>query len=114
MIDKDFVAAEHARMNAELNSLHNVEGYLSNGYSNVPSEHLFDLEVSNLPAKAGNEQHYLFLFDTHAHLRPGGRLAVVVISVLEDFIKRTFMEVFGNHEKILQGGTYSVAQALKA
>lgn len=114
LIDKDFVAVDYARRNCERNGLANTETMLSNGFNQIPGERRFDLIVSNLPAKVGNEQHYLYLFDACAHLKPGGRFVVVTINGLREFIARTFREVFGNYEKLKQGKTYTVAQAIKA
>jgi 16S rRNA G1207 methylase RsmC len=38
---------------------------------------------------------------------------VVTINGLREFIARTFKEVFGNYDKLKQGKTYTVAQAVK-
>ena len=113
LVDKDFVAVDYARRNCERNKLGNADVFLSNGFNHVPKDRQFDLIVSNLPAKVGNEQHYLYLFDAYAHLRPGGRFVVVTINGLREFIARTFKEVFGNYDKLKQGKTYTVAQAIK-
>ena len=51
------------------------------------------------------------LSEIHEHLEPGGRLYVVVISGLRQFIARAFVEVFGNHHKLKQGKQYTVAMA---
>jgi 16S rRNA (guanine1207-N2)-methyltransferase len=74
----------------------------------------FDIIVSNLPAKVGNEQHYLYLYDALAHLKPGGKFYVVTINGLREFIARTFKEVFGNYDKLKQGKVYTVAVAEKS
>lgn len=113
MVDKDFVAVDYARKNCGLNGLKNTEVFLSNGFNQIPPDYKFDLIVSNLPAKVGNEQHYLYLFDAYDRLRPGGRFVVVTINGLREFIARTFKEVFGNYDKLKQGKTYTVAQAVK-
>ena len=113
MVDKDFVAVDYAKANCERNGLSNTEVFLSNGFNQIPKEYKFDLIVSNLPAKVGNEQHYLYLFDAFERLNPGGRFVVVTINGLRDFISRTFKEVFGNYDKLNQGKTYTVAQAIK-
>lgn len=112
LVDKDFVAVDYARKNCQLNGLHNTDIFLSNGFNQV-GDRRFDVIVSNLPAKVGNEQHYLYLFDAFAHLKPGGQFYVVTINGLRDFISRTFREVFGNYEKLKQGKTYTVARAIK-
>ncbi len=111
MVDKDFVAVEYARRNAERNGIGNVEVMLSDGFRHVPAERRFDLVVSNLPAKTTKEHYYLFFHEACERLAPGGRLCVVVISGLRQFIARAFEEVFGNHEKVKQGRSYTVAQA---
>ena len=49
----------------------------------------------------------------HKHLRSGGRLYVVTVAGLRQYVKRNFMEVFGNYKKVKQGKTYTVAMAVK-
>lgn len=110
MVDKDFVAVEYARRNAELNGIRNVEVILSDGFRHV-GEGCFDLVVSNLPAKTTKEHYYLFFHEACQRLSPHGRFYVVVISGLRQFIARAFEEVFGNHEKVKQGRNYTVALA---
>ena len=112
MIDKDFVAIEYTKKNAEVNGVNNCKIYLSNAFSNVPDMQ-FDLVVSNLPAKVGAELLYIILSNAKMHLRKGGKLYVVVIAGLKEYIKRNFLEVFGNFKKLRQGRTYMVAVAEK-
>lgn len=112
MIDKDFVAVDFAKKNAQLNGIQNCDIYLSNAFSNVPAIE-FDNIVSNLPAKVGKELLFLILNDAKDHLKKGGKFYVVVIAGLKDYIKRNFKEVFGNYEKLKQGKTYMVAVAIK-
>jgi len=112
MVDKDFVAVEYANANAKRNGVHNAEAMLSDGLQHVPKQK-FTLAVTNLPAKTSKEHYYLFFHDIYNQLEPGGRLYVVVISGLRRFIERAFNEVFGNHSKIKQGKSYTVAMAVK-
>lgn len=112
LVDKDFVAVEYARKNARLNGIGNVEVLLSNGLQQLPPR-TFTLAVTNLPAKANKEHYYLFFHDIRERLEPGGRFYIVVISGLRQFIARAFEEVFGNHRKIKQGKSYTVALATK-
>ncbi len=112
LIDKDFVAIDYAKKNAELNGIKNYEIYLSNAFSKVPAIE-FDTIVSNLPAKVGNELLYLIMHDAKKHLKKGGKFYVVVIAGLKEYIKRNFKEVFGNYKKLKQGKTYMVAVAIK-
>ena len=113
LIDKDFVAVDYSRRNAELNRLENVDVLLSNGFSHIPADSRFDVIASNLPAKAGNELFYLYFYDALARMEPGGRFYVVVINGLRKYVARAFGEVFGNHKKIKQGASYTVAMAEK-
>ena len=112
MLDKDFVAVDFAKKNAQLNGIQNCDIYLSNAFNNVPAIE-FDNIVSNLPAKVGKELLFLILNDAKNHLKKGGKFYVVVIAGLKDYIKRNFKEVFGNYEKLKQGKTYMVAVAIK-
>jgi len=112
MLDKDFVAVDFAKKNAQLNGIQNCDIYLSNAFSNVPAIE-FDNIVSNLPAKVGKELLFLILNEAKDHLKKGGKFYVVVIAGLKDYIKRNFKEVFGNYEKLKQGKTYMVAVAIK-
>jgi len=112
LLDKDFVAVNHAQTNIQLNQVTNAEAKLSNGLSELGNEK-FDLIVSNIPAKVGNEMLYLFLYDAFHHLKPGGKFVVVTVNGLRHFCKRTFNEVFGNYKKEKQGKSYTVSSAEK-
>jgi 16S rRNA (guanine1207-N2)-methyltransferase len=110
LVDKDYVAVEYSRKNAELNNIANTEIFLSNGFSEV-GDRRFDLIVSNLPAKTGKELYYLYFYDALVRMKPGARFYVVTITGLRKFIQKAFIEVFGNYEKLKQGKTYTVAVA---
>lgn len=69
--------------------------------------------ASNVPAKVGKELLALLLHDAHARLRPGGRLYLVTINGLRQYMKRNLTEVFGNYDKLKQGTHYTVALALR-
>jgi len=112
LVDKDFMAVAYSQKNAEINGIGNVEIFLSNGFDQV-GEREFDLIVSNLPAKTGKELYYLYFYDALMRMRPGARFYVVTINGLRQFVKKAFMEVFGNYKKLKQGKTYTVAMALR-
>jgi 16S rRNA G1207 methylase RsmC len=114
MVDKDFVAVDYAQRNAEGNRLANARAQLSNGFDQVDLKQRFDLIASNVPAKVGKELLALHLHDAHDRLRPAGRLYLVTINGLREFMKRNLREVFGNYEKVKQGAHYTVALARKA
>ena len=114
LVDKDFVAIEYAAKNAKLNGLTNVQCYLSNGFSQVDPALKFDVIVSNIPAKIGGELLSIFLNDAYARLNPGGKLYIVTISGLKDYMKRNLNEVFDNYDKLKQSRTYTAALAVKS
>lgn len=110
MVDKDFVAVDYAGKNAERNGLANCHVLLSNGFSHLPNIQ-FDLIASNLPANVGKELLQIFLADAKQYLKPNGCLYVVTISGLREFIKRNFLNIFGNYQKVKQRRTHTVAMA---
>lgn len=113
MVDKDFVAVDYANKNAQKNNLGNAKAYLSNGLSAVPKEMMFTTVVSNIPAKVGKEMLSILLHDVHDHLEPGGQFVVVTINGLRQYMKRNFMEVFGNYDKVKQGKDYTISRCVK-
>lgn len=113
MIDKDFVAIEFARKNAQINNLNNCEFILSNAFSNVPEDLKFDVIASNLPANVGKEMLYIILTDAKRHLKNGGKFYIVTIAGLREFIKRNFVNIFKNYDKLKQGREYTVHLAVK-
>lgn len=112
MLDKDFVAVDYANRNIKNNNLSNATAVLSNGFSALKDEK-YDLIVSNIPAKVGNEMLYLFLYDAYYHLKPGGKFVVVTVNGLRHFCKRTFKEVFGNYKKEKQGSAYTISSTTR-
>ena len=113
MVDKDFVAVELANFNTGVNGLDNAKAYLSNGFSHVPADTKFDAVISNVPAKIGTELPQIFLTDTKDHLKPGGQIAIVVISGLKDYMKRHLTEYFGNYEILGRSKTYTALRAIQ-
>ncbi|MCF7991924.1 MAG: methyltransferase [Thiohalocapsa sp.] len=112
MVDKDFVAVDFADRNAALNRIGNARAQLSNGFDQIDPALRFDLIASNIPAKVGKELLSLLLHDARARLKPGGRLYLVTINGLRQFMKRNLTEVFGNYDKLKQGAHYTVALAV--
>ncbi len=112
MVDKDFVAVDYANKNTKQNNIANAEAILSNGFDAL-NDQKFDVIVSNIPAKVGNEMLQLFTYDALSHLKANGQFYVVTINGLRQFIKRTFTEIFGNYNKLKQGKNYTVASTTK-
>ena len=113
MVDKDFIAVELANENAKRNGIVNAKAYLSDAFTHVPSEIKFSQIISNIPAKVGREQLSIILYDAFDALESGGKITVVTINGLKDFIKSNFKSVFGNYKKIKQGQKYIISQAVK-
>ncbi len=113
MVDKDFVAIEYTKKNIAINNVENCTVFLSDAFSNVDNNIRFDNILSNLPAKIGREQLSIILYDAYEALKPDGKIVVVTINGLRNFIKTNFMTVFGNYKKLKQGAKYTVALAYK-
>lgn len=113
MADKDFMAVEYANRNADLNNLSNAEAILSNGFQHVDKARRFDLIVSNVPAKVGNEMMTLMLHDAYRQMNPGAKIYLVTVNGLRQYMKRNLKEVFGNYKKEKQGAAYTVQWAVK-
>jgi 16S rRNA (guanine1207-N2)-methyltransferase len=97
MFDRDALAVEYSRQNAELNGLEGVlarrsalqhagvEIYGSLGYDDVKRTD-FDLIVANIPGKAGESVIAYLLREVRYFLSPGGLVAIVVVSPLEALV----------------------------
>lgn len=86
MVDRDALAVEYSRRNAELNAVPGqIEAYGSLGYSDVP-EGGFDVIVSNIPGKAGPDVVESIVLDSRNYLAEDGSVACVVVSPLGEFI----------------------------
>jgi 16S rRNA G1207 methylase RsmC len=113
LVDKDFMAVEYANRNAGVNKLANARAMLSNGFQHIDKDARFDVIASNLPAKVGKEMMSILLHDMKHHLKPGGRVYIVTINGLREYMKRNLKEVFGNFDKLKQGQSYTVSYAEK-
>lgn len=85
MVDRDALALDYSRKNAELNNLRDIKIYSSLGYDDIV-ETDFDLIVSNIPAKVGNPILSYILQDAKFYLKPEGRVAVVVTDTIEQYV----------------------------
>ncbi|MCU7906793.1 MAG: methyltransferase [Candidatus Thiodiazotropha sp. (ex Epidulcina cf. delphinae)] len=113
LVDKDFMAVEYSNANAARNRLPNAKAILSNGFDHIDPSMGFDVIASNIPAKVGKEMLSLILHDAELRLNPRGRLYVVTINGLRQYMKRNLNQVFGNYRKLKQGKSYTVALAIK-
>jgi 16S rRNA G1207 methylase RsmC len=112
MVDKDFMAVEYSNKNAQRNKIANAHAILSNGFHHIDPALRFDLIASNVPAKVGKEMMSLMLHDARDRLKPDGRLYLVTINGLRQYMKRNLKEVFGNYKKLKQGAKYTVHLAV--
>jgi 16S rRNA (guanine1207-N2)-methyltransferase len=105
---------DYAARNARRNGLANAQALLSNGFDRIPAQRRFDLIASNVPAKVGKELLAILLHDARDRLKPGGRIYVVTVNGLREFMKRNLNEVFGNYDKCKQGAHYTVGVAVRS
>ena len=87
MVDKDALALEYSRQNAELNQLQGIDIYGSLGYDSVNKSD-FDLIVSNIPGKAGEPVIAHLLEEGRYRLSPAGIMAIVVVEPLETMVEK--------------------------
>ncbi len=106
LVDRDALAVDFARQNAELNNLPDVQIYGSLGYDAV-TERNFDLIVSNIPGKVGEAVIAHLILGARPFLTPNGHVAIVVVAPLVPLVDKllgeipdtavTFKEVTANH-----------------
>ncbi len=88
LADKDLLAVRYARHNAQLNQASNAQVLGSVGLESVPPGP-YDLIISNIPAKIGDEAiEQEFILGPLGALRPGGEYWFVVVSGLNHLIPR--------------------------
>lgn len=86
MVDRDALALEYSAANAKLNGIDDgVAVYGSLGYDSV-ADRDFDLIASNIPAKVGERVLTHIIKDVAFHLVEKGRVAIVVIDAIADYI----------------------------
>lgn len=113
LVDKDFMAVEYSNKNAKLNGLSNATAILSNGFQHIDKNTQFNVIASNVPAKVGKEMMSLMLHDAYQHLKDDGKLYLVTVNGLRQYMKRNLKEIFGNYKKVKQGKAYTIHLAHK-
>ncbi len=113
LADKDFMAVEYSNKNAEANRLSNANAILSNGFQHLNKALRFNVIASNVPAKVGKEMMSLMLHDAHQHLKEDGKIYLVTVNGLRQYMKRNLNEIFGNYKKVKQGKSYTIHLARK-
>lgn len=88
MVDRDLLAVRYTRYNIIKNDITNAVAVGSLGVESVKDQ-TFDLIVSNIPAKIGDEGiKQEFLLEPYNHLNPGGEYWIVVVSSLNRLIPK--------------------------
>lgn len=88
MVDRDLLAVRYSTINIEKNGLTNAKATGSVGMEQVANQK-FDLIVSNIPAKIGDEAiTQEFVLTPYRHLTPGGELWIVVVNALNRLIPK--------------------------
>lgn len=88
MVDRDLLVVRYAQYNIEKNNITNAVALGSLGVE-VIKEKKFDLIVSNIPAKIGDEAiTQEFILQPYEHLNEGGEYWFVVVSALNRLIPR--------------------------
>jgi 16S rRNA G1207 methylase RsmC len=113
MVDKDLLAVRYAKLNIEKNMISNASVLGSVGMEQVKSEK-FDLIVSNIPAKIGDQAiSQEFILDPFAQLNPGGELWVVVVNALNHLIPKVGSQNQLNMKLIKKRSGHSVYRVKK-
>ena len=113
LVDKDFMAVDYANKNAQVNQISNAKAILSNGFQHIDRQLRFNVIASNVPAKVGKEMMSLMLHDAHQHLKQDGKLYLVTVNGLRQYMKRNLKEIFGNYKKVKQSNSYTIHLATK-
>lgn len=87
LVDRDALALDFAHANAELNGLDEAAGLTVRGSLGCDdAEGEFDLVISNIPGRAGEPVLRSLLLGAERRLRPGGRVAIVVIEPVREAV----------------------------
>lgn len=89
LVDRDLLAVRYANINITKNNVSNAKAIGSVGMEEV-SDQTFDLIVSNIPAKIGDEAiAEEFIQNPIKHLNSGGELWVVVVNKLNRLLPKS-------------------------
>lgn len=107
MVDKDLLAVRYSKINIEKNNIQKVEVLGSVGMEQV--DQTFDLIVSNIPAKIGDEAITKeFILDPVKILNPKGELWIVVVNALNRLIPKIGREYNLNTKETRKRNGHSV------
>ncbi|MFH0937238.1 MAG: methyltransferase [Candidatus Daviesbacteria bacterium] len=115
LLDDHLRSVELAKENIELNNLNNTEVFLSDLFSAVPDRTYHQI-FSNPPQQLGNGFLKELILQSCKHLKPKGRLWLVIKSNLKNPVVKMLDQVFSNSQVIAQdkGHIILVAEKIKA
>ena len=87
LIDRDALAIDFVKHNAQKNKITDVDCYTSLGYRWVKDTD-FDLIISNVPAKVGEDVLQEWLISSYYYLIPKGKVAIVVIDEINPVVQQ--------------------------
>jgi len=94
LFDRDALAVDYSRQNAELNGRNDAVIYGSLGYDDIKRND-FDLIAVNIPDHAGETVIAYLLREARYYLAPGGVDAIVVVTPLEEMVANILAETPG-------------------
>lgn len=114
MVDRDLLAVRYANYNVKNNHVTNAAVIGSLGVEAVRGQ-TFDLIVSNIPAKIGDEAiKQEFIIEPYKHLSKGGEYWIVVVSALNRLIPKIAREHDLSLEEIRKRNGHTVYKFKKA
>jgi 16S rRNA (guanine1207-N2)-methyltransferase len=114
MIDVNERAVALANRNLQLNGLGNARARVSDLFSAIEGEEMFDAILTNPPIRAGKQVVHGIFEQAHAHLKPGGSLWVVIQKkqgAPSAFAK--LKELYGSVEDVARKKGYHIFRATK-
>lgn len=113
MVDRDLLAVRYSRYNIKKNGISNATALGSLGVEEV-NDKKFDLIVSNIPAKIGDEAiKQEFVLEPYECLNPGGEYWIVVVSGLNRLIPKVARENQLHLEEIRKRNGHTVYKITK-
>jgi len=112
LVDRDFVAIEHAKTNCQINKIKNGFPLLSDGFSHLPKIK-FDLVAANLPTHLAKSALEKIIFDAAEQLNRKGQIYLVCVSKLQPYFQKQLKKYFGNFKKINSNKNHTLFLAQK-
>lgn len=113
MVDRDLLAVRYAKKNVKKNDLRNVEVLGSVSMEEIMDK-TFDLIVSNIPAKIGDQAiTQEFILTPYEHLNPEGELWIVVVNTLNRLVPKIGRQYKLNMQDVKRSSGHSVYRIKK-